>query len=60
MAATSSPLLSTLADADSPPVARRGVVAGPLPHFEADAAAAAALAPWRPGSPAAIPEEQEK
>lgn len=55
---SSSPLLSTLADADPTAVARRWVVAGTLPHFESDATAAAALAPRRPGSPAAIPEEQ--
>lgn len=40
-----SPLLSTLAYADSSTVARRGVVAGPLPHFETNTTAAAALAP---------------
>lgn len=53
-----SPLLSTLANTDSAAVARRGVVAGPLPHFKPDTTTAAALAPWRPGSPAAIPVEQ--
>jgi len=55
-----SPLLSTRADADSTAVARRGVVAGPLPHFEPDAAAAAALVPRAPGSPAAVPEQRHR
>ncbi len=40
-----SPLLSTLANTDSTAVARRGVVAGPLPHFKPDTTTAAALAP---------------
>lgn len=57
---SSSPLLSSLADTDSTAVAGRGVVAGPLPHFESDAAAAAALAPRRPGGPAAVPERHNQ
>ena len=55
---SSSPLLPTLADADSTSVARCGVVAGPLPHLKSDATTAAALAPGRPGSPATIPGKQ--
>lgn len=53
-----SPFLSTLANTDSTPVPRWGVVAGPLAYFKSYTTAAAALAPWRPGGPATIPEEQ--
>lgn len=40
-------------------MARRRVVAGPLPHLKPNATAAAAVAPGGPGSPAAIPGRRE-